>query len=44
MHPHHSRGLLRYLLMGLLIAALIVLFPIAVRSNSKSLELAMLLL
>ena len=41
MHPHHPRGILRYLLMGLLIAALIVLFPITAKSHHEIVELVL---
>ncbi|MDT8071112.1 MAG: hypothetical protein ROO76_23385 [Terriglobia bacterium] len=44
MHPHLPRGALRYLLMGLLIAALIVLFPVVVQSQRESAEAAFALL
>ncbi len=44
MHPHQLRGALRYLLMGLLIAALIVLFPITARSHGELAEAALALL
>ena len=44
MHPHHSRLAVRLLLMGLLIAALIVLFPITARSHRDSVELALAML
>ncbi len=44
MHPHHPRGALRYLLMGLLIAALIVLFPITVQSRRELAEAVFALL
>ncbi len=39
MHPHHPRVALRYLLMVLLIAALIVLFPVSAKSNLAELAL-----
>ena len=35
MHPHHSRGMLRYVLIALLVAALIVLFPVAAKSHHQ---------
>ncbi len=40
MHPHYPRGRLRYLLLGLLIAALIFLFPITARSHQRVAEIA----
>jgi hypothetical protein len=39
MHPHHFRGFLRYLLVGLLVAALIVLFPVTAKSHREIVEL-----
>jgi hypothetical protein len=36
MHPHHHRTALRYLLVGLLVAALIVLFPVTAKSHAAA--------
>jgi hypothetical protein len=44
MHPHNHRFAIRLLLMGLLIAALIVLFPITARSHRDLVQLAFALL
>ena len=33
MHTHHSRSMLRYLLLALLVTALIVLFPVTAKSH-----------
>ncbi|HEU5404427.1 MAG TPA: hypothetical protein VFU86_23970 [Terriglobales bacterium] len=43
MHPHQPRGLLRYLLVGLLVAALIVLFPVTAKSHHQIVELVLAL-
>lgn len=41
MHPHRPRGLLRYFLVGLLVAALVVLFPITAKSHREIVELVL---
>ena len=41
MHPHHPRAILRYLLVGLLVAALVVLFPITAKSHREIAELVL---
>lgn len=43
MHPHHHRAALRYLFVGLLVAALIVLFPVSAKSHSEVLGLLLAL-
>jgi hypothetical protein len=44
MHPHHPRSMLRYLLIALLVAALIVLFPVTAKSHHEIAELVLALL
>lgn len=39
MHPHHSRSMLRYLLLALLVTALVVLFPVTAKSHHDIAEL-----
>ena len=39
MHPHDHRTVLRYLLVGLLVTALIVLFPVSAKSHYELLAL-----
>jgi hypothetical protein len=39
MHPHHHRPALRYLWLVLLIAALVILFPISARSQLELVSL-----
>lgn len=41
MHPHHPHGMLRYLLIALLVAALIVLFPVTAKSHRQFVELVL---
>jgi hypothetical protein len=40
MHPQYSRSMLRYLFVALLVAALIVLFPVAAKSHHRAVQLA----
>jgi hypothetical protein len=44
MHTRHPRLGLRFVLMGLLIGALIVLFPITARSHQDVIQLALAVL
>lgn len=41
MHPHHPRGMLRYLLIALLVMALVVLFPVTAKSHRQIIELVL---
>lgn len=41
MHPHTPRWIFRYLLVALLVAALIVLFPVTAKSHREIVELAL---
>jgi len=41
MHPHQRHGMLRYLLIALLVAALIVLFPVTAKSHRQLVELVL---